>query len=115
MESKFKITNHAMRRICERFPQHRKEINEIIGMEDKKKYVINLLENSSEERGYTNDKQFMINMYDHYGYDKRYSFYINEDAIFIGVNEFNCCIILTILDRHNYHNNSHLKNKKFKN
>jgi hypothetical protein len=94
----FMITDHAITRLKERFPLIAKQLQEITVPAFRKKFGYDLLANTKENRSFKNNSSFMSYLGEKYGFDKKYSFFVNEDIVFVGVTDGDRNVIVTIID-----------------
>jgi len=91
----FSFRYHALNRFKERFP---KKVDEFDG-DVYKAVAVELYKRSKEDRTYLNNTPFMIYLGERYGYDRKYSFYVSDDCVFVCIEK----AIVTVLDKKGSH------------
>jgi hypothetical protein len=107
---KFIVTKHAIDRLYERCPDHAKEIAKIVEIALKKKSTYDFINQSSEEKSFLNNSRFMIMLGEKYGFENRYTLFIKDNIVFVGVSNKSGNFIVTAMNRDN-HYLSQIKNK----
>lgn len=85
---KLGFTKHAKERFAERFPKKVVDGDVI-------RSLLNEYQKAEPTKMFMNNTSFMVYMYETYGYDKDYTFYINDDIVFVSESGN----LLTVYDR----------------
>jgi len=106
----FIVTNHAIDRLRERCPEYIKLNDKILSIALKKKATYDFISQSSEEKGFLNNSRFMTMLGEKYGFDNRYTLFVRENIVFVGVTNLRGNFIVTTMKR-DEHYLSQIKNK----
>ena len=94
---KYFLTYHSIERFQERFPEIARNFPQIKtwsrvkGVDSVKEFFDKLIERTQENKAYLNNTNYMINLYEKYGYDTEYKFMENIDngILFVMAKERN--------------------------
>ena len=114
----FMMTKHAIERLRERNYEFAKHIDQVCKPSEtarKKQLTYEFLHQATEESSFLNNTSFMTRLYEKYGYDNRYSLFVNGKIVFVGVTNERGSYIVTSLARED-HKVKHIRqtNKKWK-
>ena len=101
METKYTFTKHAKTRFLERF------WNKLPRRTDVMDYLNSAIENSTEERSFLNNTNYMTYVYEKYGY-RQYKFLRYEEMLFLTIDN----AVVTILEANRFPISIHKKYKK---
>ena len=80
------ITKHAMQRFEERFAQNYSDFDP-----NQRNYIPTkmrkILEGATENKSFLNNSCYLLNLYENYGYDRKYRFMCNEGIVFVLVKD----------------------------
>lgn len=109
----FTITKHATDRLRERNPNFAKEVDWIPSAALKKKATYDFLHSAKEEKSFLNNSVFMTMLGEKYGFENRYSLFVRENYVFVGISNENGNFIVTTLLR-DQHVVPHVRNSTVK-
>lgn len=114
----FTMTKHAIERLRERDYEFAKAIDQACKPSEtakKKQLTYAFLHGATEERSFLNNTAFMARLYEKYGFENRYSLFVNGKIVFVGVTNDRGSYIVTSLAREE-HKVKHISqsNKKWK-
>lgn len=72
---------------CEMCQSLQAEIKQKIKDDSLEQQILQRIDDAEENRSYLNNSSFMERYYEKYGYDKRFSFLVHKDLLFIAVYE----------------------------
>lgn len=107
----FTISNHALERLMERGGKVTAPIRKFTSVRERQHAAHALLCEGKETKAFTNDTRFMTNIYEKYGYDRKYVAFLAHDLIFLGVVNERSQVIVTVLAKDEHYVN-HFKNAK---
>lgn len=82
--SEFTLTKHAIERLLYRFHNTEKSWKAITSSSLRLKFVYDLFSGAKECKSIHNDTEFMTYVYMKYGTESKYTFFVLDDAVFIG-------------------------------
>ena len=80
------VTKHAVERFNQRFRGNHDHWG-----------LLNIINHSEESRSIYNDLTFMMSIYERYGYDTKYKFFVKDSAVFVGIVEDDKVFIVTTI------------------
>lgn len=99
----FIMTKHAIDRLRERNPLFAKEVDWIPETALKKKATYDYLYGASEEKSFLNNSIFMTMLGEKYGFHNRYSLFVRENNVFVGVSNERGDFIVTVLNKNEHY------------
>jgi|ERR1017187_3722591 hypothetical protein len=110
----FVLTKHAIDRLRERCPAFAKEVDWIKETALKKRATYDFFAQASEEKSFLNNSIFITMLGEKYGFENRYSMFVHDNMVFVGVSNVRGNYIVTVLNK-NEHYVPHVRNsvKKF--
>jgi len=97
--TEFKITKHASDRLYERCPDYARLIDSTNIPAIKIKLTYEFVKPSHEENSFLNNSSFMNYMWEKYGFENNYRFFVYENIIYIGIINPNGKFIVTVLNK----------------
>lgn len=103
----YELTQHACKRLYERHPH----IFADPLQQGKQRWTsaYRVLDDSIEDKSVKNNTAFMIYVYEKYGFDKSFHFFVNGDVLFVGIETDGKKLITTTMSC-NAHKIPHLRN-----
>lgn len=95
----FTLTKHAIDRLRERCVEFAKEVDWIKETALKKKETYSFMAKASEEKSFLNNSIFMNMLGEKYGYENRYTMFVRDDNVFVGVTNERGNFIVTVLKK----------------
>lgn len=106
----FFLTTHAIQRLHERCSEFAKEANLIKDQFLRKKTTYDFLYGATEDKRFLNNSIFMTMLGEKYGFENRYTMFIRDDNIFVGITNKRGSFIVTVMKK-SEHYISHVRVK----
>ena len=97
--TEFKITKHASDRLYERCPDYARLIDTETIPAIKIRKTYEFVKPSHEENSFLNNTSFMNYMWNKYGFENSYKFFVYNNIVFVGIVNPNGKFIVTVLCR----------------
>jgi len=97
--SEFTLTNHAIVRLRERCETFSKLVDSIASGSLKLKATYDYVAQATEEKSFLNNSIFVNKLGEKYGFDQRYSLFVRNDMVFVGVSGERGNAIVTVLKK----------------
>lgn len=104
------LTKHAIERLCERNSEFAAMLNDINLPSLKIKATYEFMKDTKEEKSFLNNSIFMTMLGEKYGFDNKYTLFVRDNSVFVGVSNPRGRFIVTVLKR-DHHYISHIRQK----